>query len=275
GQAHLRQLDHYSVTGELSGVDARRTVAMYSREPLPWDALVFGAVTLDGSLKNSQALRAGGNLTLAPAPPGDAVRGEIHVAYDAAGGTLDLGQSTVTLPHSRVDFSGAINSELKVHVETRDLNDLLPALGQSAAALPVKLGSGQALFDGSVTGDLNNPRIAGHLRAANFTFADEHVDSLEADVVAAADYLRVQNAIATQGPLRAQFQGSVGLSQWKTGDTSPISATATLKNAAMADLAALLHAPLEQTKDPPVTGTLSGSVQVNGTIAAPRAPADL
>src|ERR1019366_6948006 len=146
GQAHLRQLDHYSVTGEFSGVDARRTVAMYSTEPLPWDALVFGAVTLDGSLKNSKDLRAGGNLT--PAPTGDAVRGEIHVAYDAAGGTLDMGQSTVSLPHSRADFSGAINSELKVHVETRDLNDLLPALGQSAAALPVKLGSGQAVFDG-------------------------------------------------------------------------------------------------------------------------------
>ena len=45
GQAHLRQLDHYSVTGDFSGVDARRTVAMYSREALPWDALVFGAVT--------------------------------------------------------------------------------------------------------------------------------------------------------------------------------------------------------------------------------------
>src|ERR1035441_9754763 len=185
GQAHLRQLDHYSVTGEFSGVDARRTVAMYSTEPLPWDALVFGAVTLDGSLKNSKDLRAGGNLTLAPAPTGDAVRGEIHVAYDAAGGTLDMGQSTVSLPHSRADFSGAINSELKVHVETRDLNDLLPALGQSSSALPVKfdrsgpqvgtpvaapnganvpigaatvrerlLNSGQATFDGAVTGDL-------------------------------------------------------------------------------------------------------------------------
>jgi translocation and assembly module TamB len=275
GQAHLRQLDRYSVTGDFSGVDTRRTVAMYSTEPLPWDALVFGAVTLDGSLKNSKDLRAGGNLTLAPAPTGDAVHGEIHVAYDAAGGTLDLGQSTVTLPHSRADFSGAINSELKVHVETRDLNDLLPALGQSSSALPVKLGSGQAQFDGSVTGDLNNPRIAGHLRAGNFTFADEHVDSLEADVVAAADYLRVQNAIATQGPLRAQFQGSVGLSQWKTGDASPISATATLKNAAMSDLAALLHTPIEQTREMPVTGTLSGSAQVNGTMAAPRAQADL
>jgi len=274
GQARLRQLERYSVTGELSGVDARRTVAMYSSEPLPWNALVFGGVTLEGSLKNGKDLRAGGNLTLAPAPSGDAVRGQIQVAYNARSGALDLGRSTLTLPHSRVDFSGAINSELKVHLETRDLNDLLPALGQSAANLPVKLGSGQALgavlFDGSVTGDLNNPRIAGHLRASNFTFSDQHVDSLEADVVAAADYLRVQNASAAQGPLRAQFQASVGLSQWKTGETSPIAASATLKNAALADLAALLH-----TKNLPVTGTLNASAQVNGTIAAPRAQADL
>jgi translocation and assembly module TamB len=274
GQARLRQLDHYSVTGELSGVDARRTVAMYSSEPLPWDALVFGGVTLEGSLKRGKELRAGGNLQLAPAPSGDAVRGQIHVAYDAGSGALDLGRSTITLPHSRVDFSGAINSELKVHLETSDLNDVLPALGKSAASVPVKLGNGLAqgavLFDGSVTGNLNNPRIAGRLRANNFTFSDQHVDSLEADVVAAADYLRVQNATAAQGPLRAQFQGSVGLSEWKTGETSPIAATASLKNAALADLATLLH-----TKDLPVTGTLSGSAQVNGNIAAPRAQADL
>ncbi len=270
GEARLRQLERYSVTGDLSGVDTQRTVAMYSSEPLPWDALVFGGVTLEGSLKRAKDLRAGGNLTLAPAPVGDAVRGQIHVTYDGARGALDLGRSTVSLPHSRVDFSGSIGSELKVRLETRDLNDMLPALGKSAASVPVKLGNGVALFDGGVSGDLGNPRIAGRLRANNFTFSDEHVDSLEGDVVASADYLRVQNASAAQGPLRAQFQGSVGLSEWKTGETSPIAATMALKNAALADLAAMMH-----TKDLPVTGLLNGSAQVNGTIAAPRAQADL
>jgi translocation and assembly module TamB len=268
GEAKLRQLARYSVSGEVSGVDTRRTVAMYSSEPLPWDALVFGSVTLEGSLNNGKDLHAGGNLTLAPAPSGDAVRGQVQVAYNARTGALDVGRSTLTLPHSQVDFSGALNSELKVHLETRDLNDLLPALGQSTAAVPVKLGAAQ--FDGSVTGDLGNPRIVGRLRASNFTFSDEHVDSLEADVAASADYLRVQNAIAGQGPLRAQFQGSVGLNQWKTGEASPIAATATLKNAALGDLAALLHAG-----DLPASGTLNGSAQLNGTIAAPRAQADL
>ncbi len=212
GKAELRQLDRYTVTGEISGVDTRRTAAMfYSTEPLPWDALVFGSVNLQGSLKRARDLRASGNLQLAPAPTGDPVHGEINVAYDASSGALDLGRSTVSLPHSRADFSGAINSELKVHLETTDLNDLLPVLGKSAADIPVKLSNGLILFDGIVAGDLNNPRITGHARASNFTFSDEHVDSLEADVAASADYLRVQNATAAQGPLRAQFQGFGGV----------------------------------------------------------------
>jgi translocation and assembly module TamB len=306
GQAQLHHLDHYSVSGEFSGVDVRRTAVLYSPEPLPWDALVFGGVKLEGSLSHAKDLRAGGNLTLGPAPTGDAVRGQIDVAYDAMSGALDLGRSTVTLPHSRVDFSGALNSELKVHLETRDLNDLLPALGQSATGLGVKLdrgqdwqakapapplragqelppanqnishikegsqSGGQAIFDGTVTGDLSSPRIGGHLRASNFTFSGEHIDSLEADVGADSDFLRVQNATAGQGSLRAQFQGSVGLSQWKTGELSPISASATLKNAPLADLGALLHA-----KNLPVTGTFSGTAQVNGTVGAPQAQADL
>ena len=97
------------------------------------------------------------------------------------------------------------------------------------------------------------------------------MDSLEGDVVASADYLRVQNATAAQGPLRAQFQGSVGLSQWKTGDTSPIAGTATLKECRASPTSPRCC----NARDLPVTGTLNGSAQVNGTIAAPRAQADL
>ena len=94
GKAELRQLDRYTVTGEISGVDTRRTVAMFNSQPLPWDALVSGSVHLQGSLKRARELRAGGNLQLAPAPTGDPVHGEINVAYDAeqrrpGPGTLD------------------------------------------------------------------------------------------------------------------------------------------------------------------------------------------
>src|SRR5260370_39820146 len=101
---------------------------------------------------------------------------------------------------------------------------------------------GLVCSDGSVAGDVTNQRITGHVSANNFTFSDQHVDSLEADVAAAADYLRVQNATAAQGPLRAQFQGSGGLSQWKTGDASPIAGTAHLRTAPTSALCAALSA---------------------------------
>ena len=192
------------------------------------------------------------------------------VAYDAARGTLDVGQSTVTLPHSRADFSGAINSELKVHAESTDLNDVLPVLGDSAAALPVKLENGSVVFDGNVTGKLENPRIAGHVQASNVVYSGQRIDSLQSDVALSSSYLRVQNATATEGQLRAQLQGSIGLSGWKTTDLSPVAGSATLRNASIADLAALSN-----TKNVPVSGTVNASAQVNGTISTLRAQADV
>ncbi len=270
GEAHLRQLEDYSVTGEFSGIDARRTVAIYAPDPLPWDALVFGALSLAGRLHRAADLRVTGNLTLAPAPGGDPVTGHVNATYSAATGSLDLGRSTVNLPHSRLDASGSINHELKVHAESRDLNEILPAFGGSVTTLPVKLRNGQVVFDGAVTGNLDSPRIGGHLRATSFTLTDQNLDSFEGDVALSADYLRLQNASVEQAPLRAQLQGSIGLSDWKTTDASPISATATLKNAALSTLGAMLHA-----KTLPVRGTLSGSAAVNGTLATPRMQGDL
>ena len=270
GEARVRNLDNYLVTGELSGIDSRRTIAIYSAEPLPWDALAFGPVRLEGRFKSAASLRASANLQLAPAPGGDAVMGEVNATYLARNETLDLGRSTVTLPHSRADVAGVIGGELKIHAETRDLNDILPVLGTSAGGIPVTLRNGSAVFDGSITGNLKNPRAAGHLHAVNAVYAEQNVDALDADVVVGADYLRLQNATAMQGPLRAQFQGSVGLSEWKTTDGSPIAATATLRNAAISEIAAVL-----KTKDLPVSGTLNGSAQVNGTLANPHAQADV
>jgi translocation and assembly module TamB len=270
GQIRVRDLNAYLVTGELSGIDSRRTVAMYSSEPLPWDALVFGPVKLEGSLKDGTSLQATAQLRLAPAVSGDAVSGEVNARYIARNHTLDLGRSTVSLPHSRATLSGAIGGELKVHAETSDLNDILPVLATSAAKLPVKLRNGSAVFDGTVAGNLKNPRVSGHLHAVNAAYEDQTVDALDADVVVSADYLRLQNASAAAGPLRAQFQGSVGLSEWKTAPASPIAGTATLRNAAISEIATLL-----KTKDLPVSGTLNGSAQVNGTLDKPRVQGDI
>src|SRR5207253_2031358 len=60
GSLMLRDLHRYTVTGDISGIQAMRTVSIYSSAKLPWDAVVFGKVQAEGSFKDAKALKAGG-----------------------------------------------------------------------------------------------------------------------------------------------------------------------------------------------------------------------
>jgi translocation and assembly module TamB len=137
GQAKLRDWQWYTVTGDIDGFNARRIVALYSPAPLPWDGLGSGPVRIEGSLRRKSELRASANLTVAPAAGSAPVHGQITANYEARSEILDLGRSTLTLPSSRADFTGVYGRELRAHLETTDLNDLLPLLGQNADELPV------------------------------------------------------------------------------------------------------------------------------------------
>ncbi|HTX35726.1 MAG TPA: translocation/assembly module TamB domain-containing protein [Bryobacteraceae bacterium] len=264
GTARLRDWREYHVAGRVAGFRVRPMVAMYSPEPLPWDALVSGAVELEGALGEPDRLRASGEWEIAPAPQSAPVRGQINARYVASTGVLDLGRSTLSLPASQVDFSGALDSQLHVHLETRDFEDLLPAAGRSAASLPVKLENGAAVFDGTITGKLDQPRVAGHLRVTNVAYQGRRLDALAGDLAAAADSLRVANGSAAFGALRAQFQGQMGLRQWKADDGSPLTGSGSLTAANLPDILTLTKVPVEQS-----AGTVTGTIQVNGTIGAP------
>jgi translocation and assembly module TamB len=271
GQVLIRNLDRYTVTGKIADFEARRVVALYSAERLPWDSLGSGQVSLEGSLQRPIELRVSTNLELAPVTGDPPVHGQIAASYEARSGVLDLGRSSVTLPSSRAVFSGAFGREMRVELETRDLDDLLPALSQSAARLPVKLASGGAVvFDGTVTGKLDNPRIAGHMHVTRFSYLERVFDSLDTDVNASPGNLGLRNAALARGPARAQFELAVGLSQWKTGDGSLIFGNATIRDAPLADLAVLAGAG-----SAPVRGTLNATAQLTGTVGNPLLNADI
>ena len=270
GQARLLNLDRFTVNGEISGVDARRAVAVYSAEPLPWNGLVSGQTRVEGRLQRSGELRAQVDLSLTPAPEGAPVHGQLTATYDTRGNRIDVGHSTLTLPSSSAEISGVVGSRLQVHLETRDLNDFLPVLGQSAASLPVKLQNGAAVFDGAVTGALDRPQLSGHMQTTNVVYSGQTIDGFQADVDATEDNLRLRNASVARGSLRAQFQLAVALQQWKPGNSSLIDGSGTIRGAAVTDLAALATA-----KPLPVSGTLSATARVNGTIGDPLVAADV
>ncbi len=214
GEGSLRKFADFHVSGEIAGVEARRAVAQYSTAALPWNSLVSGKVTLEGMLQRKDELRAAADLVLDPAPDSAPVHGQINASYDTRTGILDLGRSSVTLPASHAEFSGALGRQLQVHVETRNPDDFLPLLGPQAASLPVKLRNGSAVFDGTVTGRLDNPQAVGHLRATNVEYSGETVNALEGDVSVSQLNVSMRHASATHGRDARRFRrrsGSAGL----------------------------------------------------------------
>jgi translocation and assembly module TamB len=266
----LESLDRFHVNGEIAGFEARRVVSVYSPAPLPWDARASGPLTLEGSFSKKGDLRISTSLAIAPEPGGAPVHGQVAARYDAASGILDLGRSTLTLPASRVDFSGALGRELRVHLETHDLNDLLPALGESAASFPLKLENGGALFDGSVVGSMDDPRIAGRIGLTRFSYAGKGFDSLVGDAAASSGNVRLDNATLAIGAIRAQFQAAVALDEWNAGPDSEIFGNAAIRNAPLTEVASLV-----EWQGAAATGSLSVTAQATGTVSNPLLQADM
>ena len=269
GQAALHDFDRYQVSGDVSGFESRRLVALYSAALLPWDALAAGAVRVEGSLRRRGELQAEAQITLAPAGAGAPVHGRVSATWDARTGILGLGRSSLALPSSRAEFSGS-PGDLRVRLETRDLNDLLPVLGANAAALPVRLEGGSARFDGAITGALARPQFTGRASATRSGWKAARSIPYEADVAVSPGNVHLQNAVLTRGPLRAGFDAAVALQDWHAADASEIFGNAQIANAPLADLLALVGWESADAR-----GTLTASATFSGTLAKPLAAADL
>jgi translocation and assembly module TamB len=270
GNAHISRFDRFSVEGQLEGFDVKRAAGFYSSLQLPWDGLASGDAKISGEFKNAQDLNIAANLTIVPADPARPVNGQIALNYNAADQLIDLGQSHLNLPSSRTTFSGTIGKALRVHAETRDLNDILPAFGESAAQFPVKLQNGQAVFDGSLTGSMDQPQLQGHIMVSNAVYNGELIESLVADATASSKSIRLDNASVSRGPLRAAFNGTVALADWKLADANQIFGSAAIQNAPAADLATVAR-----LEDFPLTGTVTLNAQISGSIGQPIVSADL
>jgi translocation and assembly module TamB len=155
---------------------------------------------------------------------------------------------------------------MQAKIETRDLNDLLPLLGESAESLPVHLNGGAARFEGTVTGPLDRPRFGGRLNATGFTVLGRPVDSLRADVTASADNAHLANAVATRAGVTMAFDAQAALAEWKLGDASAIYGNAQVTEAPVGGLLALA-----ELKDVPVTGAVTASAQFSGSMGNPVA----
>ena len=276
GHARIEKLDRLRLKGEASNFDLRRVAQLSNSRPLPWDGLLSGTVELNGLLSelNRGLFDAHAQLVLSPAPDVAPVRGVIDVRYDGAHGSVDFGKSFVQLPKTRADFEGTLGRQLRLQVETTSPDDLLPALDMVSSnaphELPVQWQNGSATFNGTITGPLRSPQIAGHIALTNFTYSQVRVDSLAADIAVQDSSVEVRDAILTGGNLRAKFAATAVLRDWKPDPDGTLAATGSIADASVQDLLVLAG-----KKDIAATGTFSASAQIAGTIRTPLIKADV
>jgi translocation and assembly module TamB len=270
--AEIRKLDDIHLAGRLEHFDARALAALGGVAKLPYDGMASGPIEVTGKLDESNLhhLLAEATLAVAPAPNSVPVHASIAAKYSGATGTVELGRSWLELPSTRLDLTGTLGQRLEVRLSTHDLGDLAPVIDPKTLQATLAPPNGAFTFDGTVTGALADPRVAGHAIVQNANLRGQQIDSLTGDFTAMKTRATVTNMAVAANNLRGRVTGSIDLRDWKPVENSAVNANVQLINADAAQLLALAG-----EKNVPVTGTLNTTAQITGTVGDPHATADL
>jgi translocation and assembly module TamB len=272
----VRKLENFHVAGSLQGFDTNQLEAVAGMRRAPYNGVVSGPFDAMGKLreKDLHNLVAGATLEVTPVDGGVPVHGEITAKFTGATDTVELGNSWLSLPSTRIDVAGVLGQRLDVKLQSRDLKDLEPILKGRAlpASFPAQQGSVE--FEGSVTGPLSGEatalRIAGHGAVRNAVYEGRRIDSLAGNFTATKSQITVNDVALTSENLRSHVSGSIGLTNWEPDSKSPVDANVQLSNADLETLFALAG-----QKPLPVSGTLTTTARITGTVGDPHATADL
>ena len=197
------------------------------------------------------------------------MHGAVEVAYDQRNDSIQLGNSYLIFPASRLDVNGTLGSALNVRLESRDLDDVLPAMtivGETPVKLPFTLEqNGSALFEGTVDGPIKSARVAGALTLTNFEAQKQRIDKLVANLTATSTGAQVSSFALGQEKLRLEGSADLALQNWKLTDASSIKANVKLQGAEIEKLLKDAGQAL------PIRGLLIATASVDGTAGDPRA----
>ena len=294
---------------KVSGASLAEVVRMLSSKAMPLDKLnATGAVNgTVGIAWRELIAHATVDLALDANAPAQAetghlpVSGALHGRYDVHSGSLAIAQMNLATPHSEANASGELGpteAQLKLAATTTNLQEfqpLLNAMGQSA--LPVEL-NGMASFNGTLSGKLAHPDIAGRLLATDFSYVYTpeappaatpqstplhtvesllhlgqpppepkpqpvarriHIDSFAGDMQYGRTEVALRNGVIEQGNAQLNVDGSARLDDGAFTANTPFEVRAAIHNGSVADLQRTVGT------DYPVSGTVNFTVQASGT----------
>ena len=304
GTAHLR----------VTGLSLTELARMFSTKAVPYENLnPVGSVGGTVNLAWTQSVAdASADLALEVTPPAQPsanqlpVTATVQARYSPGAQVMDFSVLTMTTPHSHVNATGTLGSTsaaLHVVMNTTSLTEFQPLLtAKGSPPPPIELAGG-ASFDGTLSGRLNDPQIAGHVQASDFTyiytptvqrsapptqapvkkkslfhFASTpppppqptaqprriHIDQFSGDVQYSSTSVAVHHGVLQEGSARLDVDGSATLQRGSFTENLPFQVQAAIRDADVAELQRA--AGLNY----PVTGTLNFTVQAGGTEANPH-----
>ncbi len=304
GTAHLR----------VTGLSLTELARMFSTREAPYEKLnpvgsVGGTVNLAWTRSVSDA---SADLALDVTPPAQPsvsqlpVTATVQARYNPKAQVMDFSVLTMTTPHSHLSATGTLGSTsaaLHVVMNTTSLTEFQPLLAAMGSATPPVELAGGASFNGTLSGRLNDPQIAGHVQASDFTyiytptvqrsapptqapvkkkslfhFASTpppppqptaqprriHIDQFSGDVQYSSTGVAVHHGILREGSARLDVDGSATLQKGSFTENLPFQVQAAIRDADVAEVQRA--AGLNY----PVTGTLNFTVQAAGTEANPH-----
>ncbi len=267
GKAKLEDLDRYVVEGTAAQFTTRRLLGVVATIPEKtaeavrhWNAFAGGPVRLEGDFRRGLRL-AEGRLTLLPAPDGAPLEGQVNANYD---GALSFGESFLVTGKTRLEFSGKPGTELRVRLSTGDPADFrhLVDLSKYDVVFPA---AALASFDGTLAGNLEDPTAIGQVSLDRISYRERQLEHIAGGVRISRSSLELSRAAWTQSGARVEIDGRLALNDWKPSAQSPVSASLALEEVDSKELLGLAGA-----RDTAVSGRVTASAEVGGTLGDPR-----
>ncbi len=299
----------------LTGLSLTDLARMFSTKAVPYEKLnPVGRVTGSVNLAWTKSVAdASADLALEVTPPAAPssnqlpVTATVRARYSPRAQVMKFSALTLATPHSHLNAVGTLGSTsaaLQVMLTTTSLTEFQPLLtAMGSPPPPVEL-AGIATFDGTLSGRLKDPQIAGHVQASDFSYVYTptvqasvtptqapakkkslfhfastpqplppqpapqsrriHLDQFSGDVQYSSTGVGVHHGVIQEGNAQLNVDGSATLEKGSFTENLPFQVQAVIRDADVAELQRA--AGLNY----PVTGTLNFSIQAAGTEANPH-----
>jgi translocation and assembly module TamB len=194
------------------------------------------------------------------------MNGAIHASYDGPSQTIELRDTTLTLPSTTITAQGKVSnrSDLQVQIVANDLHQaasLVSAFGAQSAIPPI---SGSATVTAQIRGSVKKPEISAQLKGQNIEVQGSQWTTVQAAVQADSSKLTVQNAsLVSPRHEQATLNATVSLRNWSYDPSDSIKATLDVQRMRITDLLQLAN------QHYPVSGELSANLKFDGSQLNP------